>query len=298
MPATGENTNREYCALDALFEHAEQHIALLRHCRPTNASAEVARLAEALERGQLEQPRFVYPPSPELSPLRHLLASVQAQLDGAHALGGLYAARAAELDDEARLVEAIGTPAFRALANARYGADRPSEARAGRALAEAWTQLPAVAQPRTGNPRAGDARCPKSLLSQMLAEIGRLRLPYRVVVTRELDSAAATGNGIIWINEACAFSEAQARRIVRHEVLGHALPRVRARAQALGLFRVGCAGAGSDEEGRALLLEQRGDLMDDERALAAEFRAVMQSTIADCTVQWTVRWVRTLRATE
>jgi hypothetical protein len=54
-------------------------------------------------------------------------------------------------------------------------------------------------------------------------------------------------------------------RIVLHEIEGHVRPRVLAQREELGLFRVGSANSGDDEEGRALLLERGAGVLEGAR---------------------------------
>ena len=112
---------------------------------------------------------------------------------------------------------------------------------------------------------ADDASDPRSLISVSRSLVGQLRLPVRVVSSPSLASAAATGDGIIVVREGTTHSERAALRIALHEVHGHAMPRVRARAEVLGLFSAGTRSGSDDEEGRALLVEERHGLMDNQR---------------------------------
>jgi hypothetical protein len=70
--------------------------------------------------------------------------------------------------------------------------------------------------------------------------------------------------------------EEDAARTVLHEVEGHARPRARSRDARLALLRVGTARGVDDQEGHALLLEERAGLLGPHRRrqLAARHRAV------------------------
>jgi hypothetical protein len=181
----------------------------------------------------------------------------------AQLVGELYAARAAELELEAALAEQIGKPGFAALARRRHEPRSTPEWPEAERLARHWAGI--AQPPLSAAPEArfasDDARAAHSLLRLLHEQIGRLKLPVRVAVVRELASRAATGDGVVFVQAGVQLTAREALRIARHEVFAHALPRVRARTQPLGLCRVGSAGAGADEEGRALVLEQRfGDL--------------------------------------
>jgi hypothetical protein len=250
--------------LNDLFSRAEGEIDLLRRSWPENAQQECQRLARAIERGEPARPAFRYARPPRLAALRRALDDAQQRLAGGSAVAELYAERAAELDLEAALAEHIGQPGFAALARLRYAPGSAPEWSAARALAREWTRPLEPAAPAACY-ASDDAVRPDSLVCVLWREIGRLQLPVRVRVVAELASVAATGDGVIYVRAGAQLSAAAAERIARHELHGHALPRVRARLQPLGLFRVGCARAAEDEEGRAVGIEQRTGGLDAER---------------------------------
>jgi hypothetical protein len=269
-------------AIDALFLRAERESALLERAWPENAAAESDRWREAARRGAVTPLTFCYRSPPVLTELRAALDWVAAGADGTlashftadpaderrapdpEALAALYAGRAAELSLEAALAEEIGGPRFGALARQRHPVRGQPEWQAAARVAREWAGAPHA--PTTEALFASDdARSPASLLNVARELVGRLQLPVRVTVTRVLASRAATGDSVIYIRAGEQLSAAQARRIARHEVYAHAWPRSRALAEPIGLARVGCAGANADEEGRAVLLEQRFGDLDAER---------------------------------
>jgi hypothetical protein len=111
-------------------------------------------------------------------------------------------------------------------------------------------------------------------VSAMRRAVGRHRLPFRVLLSADLASAAATGDGVILVRSGLWLRRVDVERVVTHEVDGHALPRHRASGEAVGLLRAGTAGAGDDEEGRALLLERRGGYLDAGRRAELGWRHV------------------------
>jgi hypothetical protein len=251
-------------SLDDLLLRAEGEIDLLRRSWPGNAQQVCRQLARAVERGEPARPAFVYARPPRLTALRRALAATRQRLAGGSAIAELYAERAAELDLEAALAEHIGQPGFAALARRRYAPGSTPEWSEARSLALSWACPGEPCAAVTCYP-SDETRRPDSLVCLLWREIGRLQLPVRVRVVAELASVAATGDGVIYVRAGAQLSPAAAQRIARHELLGHALPRVRARQQPLGLFRVGCARATEDEEGRALAIEQRTGGLDSER---------------------------------
>jgi len=167
----------------------------------------------------------------------------------------LYVDRARELHVEARLIALRGTPEFRGLAEVRFPSPAGAELPHADARAEEWAEPLPVSSARQVD--ADDEQDPESLSAQIRVLVGRLRLPVRVMSRPDLASAAATGDGVIAVRSGAFHSPASARRIAAHEVYGHALPRCSAQRESVVWFRLGTAGAAADEEGRALLLEER-----------------------------------------
>lgn len=275
-------------SVDRLFSHAERSTALLDRCRPVNAVAETERVAALWEKGEPAVPAFRYLPRPDL---RALLAALEAVVDLGDGEGiwkAIYGARALELFREASIVDSLETPAFSARAAARFPLDRTEFGALSDLRAHEWLALSSG-----GGHEAipsDDSHDPRSLLSRVHALVGELRLPVRVTTSRDLASAAATGDGFIVVRSGLAHSADHARRIALHEVFGHALPRVRARAEVHGVFAVGTAEGADDEEGRALLIEERHALMTDGRRHELAARHV-----AAAAVRAGADWVETVR---
>ncbi|MEY2934487.1 MAG: hypothetical protein RL033_5236 [Pseudomonadota bacterium] len=238
---------------------------MLQRSWPESVQAEGARWLAALQRDATATLTFCYRRPPVLDALRGALLAAARTLEGEHeVLGPMYAERARELELEAALVEHIGGPGFAALAAQRHSPGHTSEWPRAEQIARDWASAAPAVATMEELVLSDDARSPHSLLQLVSAQLGLQRLPFRVQVVRELASRAATGDGVIYVRAGVRLSPRAALRIARHEVLGHALPRAQARSHALGLLRVGSAGAVADEEGRALLIEQRfGDLDQD-----------------------------------
>lgn len=225
-------------------------------------SSTIASWLPALQRGDATPLTLCYRTPPALAELRTALMAAAKTLESEdELLGPLYAERACELELEAALAEHIGSAEFAALAVRRHAPCADPEWQRAQQLAQQWANLSHAELARDELVRSDDPRSPDSLLQLTSAQLGLRRVPFRIQVVRELASYAATGDGVIFLRAGALLSPAAGLRIARHEVVAHALPRVRARAHALGLLRVGTAGAAADEEGRALLIEQRlGDL--------------------------------------
>jgi hypothetical protein len=245
--------------MERLLGEAERTIALIDRCRPLNTRAELERLTALWASGEPAAPLFTYRQPPELSATREALEQAVVFGPELGRLGRLYAARAEELAREAAIVAALGTPAFAVFAAARFPIDVSPAGESAGQCAERWASL----EPPADEERilAEDDRDPRSLVRALGALIGSLRLSARVVLAPELASAAAAADGVILVRPLVRHTESAARRIAVHEVVGHVLPRVVARNEELGLFRVGSAAGSDDEEGRALLLEEREGLL-------------------------------------
>jgi hypothetical protein len=264
-----------HAPVERLLERATREIRLLATLTPRDARAERARLIEDLRAGRRATPRWTYAPRAHEG-LRRALESAQRWLEQKDRtrLDALYLDRARELSVEAAMCACVGTVDVARLARARFDAPDEVTARAGSALCVTWL---AEGPPDPGEDCiASDAPDPRSLLSQMRAAVGRLRLPFKVVATPWLAPLAATGERVILITTDRLVPDEDARRTVLHEIDGHARPRARAAQASLSLFRTGTARGIDDQEGRAVWLEERAGLLGPRRRrqLAARHRAV------------------------
>ena len=275
--------------LERWLARAESSIALIERARPLNFASEQVRLGEAWRLGRVTAPAFEYAPVPELAALRCALDAVVERVRTGDAWGGIYADRAHELGLEARAAEAVGTRAFAERAAARFPEDTTASGRTASGWSAAWLREDPGQEPERPH-ISDDERDPNSLVACMRRAVGERRLAVRVIVSAELPTLAATAPGIVFVRARQAHGETEARRIVVHEIEGHVLPRARAAAEELGLFVLGTAGGSDDQEGRALLLEERSGTLDARRRAAlgrrhAAARALRQG--AD--------WVETVR---
>ncbi|MGC4089392.1 MAG: DUF1704 domain-containing protein [Polyangiaceae bacterium] len=245
---------------ERLLRNAEQRIRLLDRALPTNLSRERQRLQLELAAGRALSPRFEYEPVTDLHEVRASLTALRGALAGAGALAQLYAERAEELLLEAELCENVGQPRFRELAERRF----PLLEDTGlAALLDAFSSAPDP-QPEELVDACDDAD-PRSLLNVLRRHIGESKVAVRIELREQLHSVAAAGGGFVAVRRGARLTPSAARRIARHELDGHVLPRLRAEAEVLGIYRAGTRGANEDEEGRALCLEQRLSLWDGAR---------------------------------
>lgn len=266
--------------IEQLLARAEARIALLSRCQPDNPGVERQRLLAAHERGEALLPQYRYAPVPDLSELARGLARAAVVLERGDALDVLYAERCRELELEAALAASVGQPGFAALARQRFSTGGGEDAERAAALADTWTRaIPPAPEPGLTY-RSDDAREPRSLLGCLARRLGELRLACRLIVDERLSALAATGDGVIHVKAGVWLGARQAERITAHEIEAHALPRERARAEACGLLRVGSARSVEDEEGRALLIEERGGWLDAERRRTLGLRHLCASLLA------------------
>jgi hypothetical protein len=267
----------------ALFEQAaetlvraEERINLLGRVAPADVFGETVKLRRAYASGKPLVVTHAGEVS-ELAPVRHALAHVQRATEPLGPIGRLYAERAGELELEARLVEALGTPRFRVLAADRFPEPPLELARACDAfVAEAEGLEPPEPAERY---RSDDEAEPRSLISRLRLKMRELGLAFTVRVARSQLAAAATGAGLVSVRAGMRLTAAAGERITAHELLGHALPRARARHASPPLLCAGTRGAADDEEGRALLVERRANLLDAERRRELALRHVAASGV-------------------
>ncbi|MGK4005672.1 tyrosine/phenylalanine carboxypeptidase domain-containing protein [Sorangium sp. So ce1036] len=240
---------------DRLLGAAARRVRVVGANTPVNLGEELARLADAWGRRSAEPPRFTYAPAQDHGELRRAMETAAERLERQGELGAVYAGRAREIAAEAAICEAAGGPGCWAAARRRYVARDAFDAQAD-ALAAAWVDAPADEPAGDGERvRSDDERSPSSLVSRMRREIGAQRLPLRVVVT-EIAPLAATGDGVIQVAKGRMITREDVERTVLHEIEGHAAPSVRAAALPLGIFAIGTAHGGDDQEGWALARER------------------------------------------
>jgi hypothetical protein len=259
---------RELGPAETLLLAASRLVRPLSAATPENLLEERARLTKALERGSRAAPAWRYTPGPrESTRLRPLLENLADALERRDdAFPRMYGERARELALECAMCDAVGTGAYSALALARFAdAEDPGLEHALRCLASPSTLSLATAKKEAGELFRTDALLPHSLTMRLRMELGRRRAPFAVRVVRGLSALAATGERHVLVAEGRLVSREDVERTVVHEIDGHVMPRVRALAEPLALFRFGTARGTCDQEGYALLHEERAGFLGDER---------------------------------
>jgi hypothetical protein len=264
-------------AIDRLVTRAAREIQPLSTLTPVDVRRERNRLVDELTARRRAMPRWTYAPRNHDELRRALDAAdrrLTATVDGA--LDELYLARIRELSLEAALCAAAGTSHVGRLARERFAPDAHTAEAASALCAEWLGEAERPSDPVAARLTASDDPRPHSLLSRMRAAVGRLRLPFAVVPTPALAPIAATGERAILVATGRLLSDEDAARTVCHEIEGHALPRARSLQAKSVLFRAGTARGVDDQEGRAILIEQRAGWLGHRRRhhLAARHRAV------------------------
>jgi hypothetical protein len=245
---------------------------------PANLREELLRLERAWAAEGATAPRFSYEAVPGCAGMREALDELAADLEARGDLGAIYAARARELADDAALCEEAGKPSLWAAARRRYARRDRFDDEAD-ATAERWLDEPAPAAEEPDMVQSDDEHAPGSLVSRMREEIGKRRLPLRVVVKENIASLAATGDGFVQVVAGRRLARRDVERTVLHEIDGHAEPRVLASAVPLGIFAVGTARGADDQEGRALWLERAKGYLDHGRRREIALRHVAARSV-------------------
>jgi hypothetical protein len=237
-------------------------------------TGERARLAAELRRGRSAVPRWTYAPVAHRELRRALDAAERVLVRDVDPIRALYLARLRDLSTEAALCAAAGTSDVARLARERFSPPDRETLHAAAELSTTW--LNETATPPSDTPLLSDDPDSRSLLSRMRERVGKLRLPFAVVAQPSLAALAATGDRVILVAAGRLVHEEDALRTVLHEVDGHARPRARSCESDLALVRAGTAGGVDDQEGRALVLEERAGMLGPrrKRQLAARHRAV------------------------
>jgi hypothetical protein len=250
----------------------ENEVRLVGRAAPPDVGLEIARLVREFTRATRITLGDGRGPPAVLDGARRSLARLSALCSELGPLGELHAARAHELELEARLAEALGTPGVRSLAAERFPGPPAAQARECEGFVTESLAAPARAVPELH--LSHDYADPKSLVARLAARARELGLPLRIDVRKDQVAVAATGQGLVCVRPGVLLSAPAAERVATHELLAHALPRQRARHAPRALLLVGTRGAGEDEEGRALLIEERSGLLDAERRRSLALRHV------------------------
>jgi uncharacterized protein (TIGR02421 family) len=267
----------QWPAIDRAIAELARRARILPALHPRNAAGERARLEDELVRGRVPVPRW---DALERLDARGLFVAIDRAREAVARhlppeLGALYAARLDELELDAALLEALGDPRrVRPLVARRYGTGaRVVEGHAVRDVARALlARLPPEDEARTV--------AAEELAAMMRRTARAVGLSPTVRVEPRLSAGAAAGDHTIFVQDR-AFGPIEARRLVAHEVLGHAVASHRALGERLRLFEIGTAGSFADQEGLAITLEEQAGALDPARLRVLAARVVATDRMHD-----------------
>jgi hypothetical protein len=246
-----------------LFEWALGRIRLLGAATPSNACEEREALVGVFSCGRGRLPHWTYALS-DTSDVEETLLRWADPLDAAAgSVEELHAERARELALEARMIGAMGSAELGPLAERRYASGRAIDDEADD-VARAWSKIDVkgAAGADAEDLVRTDGRQAGSLVRRLEDEISRRGLPFEVRLSSSLTALAATGDSVILVAPGRFVTRRVVERTVLHEVEGHVLPRCRARTLDLSFFRIGSARGIDEQEGMALVLEERLGYLD------------------------------------
>lgn len=260
----------------ALVELARR-TRVLPALHPRNAAPERARLTDELARGLVPVPRWEALERPEVRGLGAAIDRIRGELTDAlpRELVSLYAERLDELELDLSILEALGDPRhLRPLSARRFGTGATLVT--GRPLREVARELLEQTPPSEDPPTV-----PAAALAAMMAETARaVGLAITVRIEPRLSAGAATGDRTIFVQDR-DFGATEARRLVAHEVLGHAVAAARASTERLAIFGVGTSDAFADQEGLAIALEEAAGTLDGTRLRILAARVVATDRMHD-----------------
>lgn len=255
-------------ALEARLLGVERELRLLDRAAPTNFWAEVERLASA-EVALDDAPRFRYAAAPpnvggcerELGEVEAVLAQEfgtdEAELGSRErVVARLLHERARELALECRLVGMRAPRVDGALAAKRFAVDGHL-LREAHELAAAWLGVGSCGEPTS----VAEAFDSEVLLAHELGRLAALAGLPLAIEERSLTTLAAVSERSLLVRTGALVTPAEALRVFVHEVTAHLLPRLRAASEGPP-YRVGTRDADADEEGRAILSEERAGVLD------------------------------------
>jgi Domain of unknown function (DUF1704) len=244
---------------------------LLAALRPENLEEERKRLVALADRGNFDNPRWVY--TARKSASEPASGATDVPRAGASPEALLAAERREELRRERMLAATVGTADFATHVRARAILPAALQ-KESHALASEWTEV-APQSKSTGRLSSDD------LLRRTRAHVSALGLSFRVRQADALQARAATGAGAIYVAAGLQLTEVECERIALHEVYGHAVPREVARRSGHPMLQWGAPGGEDAQEGLALWVEARAGLLDTARRFELGLRHQVASEMLE-----------------
>ncbi|MDQ3032401.1 MAG: DUF1704 domain-containing protein [Myxococcota bacterium] len=262
--------------IDALLVRVARDARVLPALTPSNAAIERARLIEQVAKGEAPVPRW------ELA-RRRVDVVLWRAIDEARALGRdrlprslrpLYLARLDELEVDLAMIECVGDPVrVRPLAARRFGTGMREVVLEDQAPVRVSTVARGLLERLA--PSEEERTVPAEELAEMLrvAAIAAGLHTLEVKIDARLVAGAATGDRGVFI-AARRFGRVESRRLVAHEILGHAIAASNAARQPTRIFEIGTAGSFADQEGIAICLEEQAGALDSHRLRVLAARVI------------------------
>jgi hypothetical protein len=276
-------SNPNQVELDRLLVGLARRARLLPALVPDNVVSERARLLTALERDAPVEPRWLFSRHPPSRGLFDALDAARALAEVLpHWMGEAYLARLEELEIDLHLLGALADPhgnkRARALGKRRFGTghDRVHGETLSQ-VARRWLDAMGEAHEE---PRTVPAEGPGSLASAMREVARAANLNLEVKVEPRLAAGAATGDRTVFLADR-RFGVRESRRLIAHEILGHAVAAENGRAWPYAIFSAGSADAFADQEGLALVLEEDAGVFDPERRRTLALRVLASDWVHD-----------------
>ncbi len=277
MNADNDKTRRD---LEHWLWRLHSATRLLPWIIPTNADAERQRLRKTALRRDRLRPIWNYS-RPLLQPrCRDWFARAKvltSKLESAE-LRHLYEAKLQELELDYALLAALHGPALQQHTRQRFPIPRrvhcgeqsllehAQDLLAQRSLADEQ-DLPVL-------PAFSEDPHESSLVRMIEILAQAVGLKLRVKVRSDLSAAAVAGHGVITVRHPAQYHWQQCLGYAVHEVLGHAVAHANALRHPWRIFRLGTAGALTDQEGLAVYLEQCANAMHSSRVAVLASRVI------------------------
>jgi uncharacterized protein (TIGR02421 family) len=261
--------------IDALLVAVSREARVLPALTPTNAAAERVRLVELVARGDAPSPRWELPRRRVDQFAWRAIAEARALARDRmpRPLREMYLARLDELEVDLAMIEAVGDPVrVRPLAARRFGTGmREVELDDGPVRVSVFARGLLERLPPAEEARVVTAEELREAIRDAAVSAGLP--PLEVKIDARLVAGAATGDRGVFL-AARSFGRVEARRLVVHEILGHAVAAANAAAQPIRIFECGTAGSFADQEGLAICLEEEAGVLDAHRMRVLAARVV------------------------
>jgi uncharacterized protein (TIGR02421 family) len=265
--------------LDLLVRRLVERTRFLPWLTPRNGPPERARLVRCIERRRLVVPAFECEPprdDPRLWAWLRRARTRAADVPGSE----LYLRRLDELELDLEILLALGDARRVPPLSARRFGTGAQRVTLGHARVPLWqvargllAHLANVPEPQVLPADDPDASVP-SAAGVMRAVAAAAGLELRVEVDPRLAAGAAAGDRVVLL-AARRFGCREALRLAVHEVLGHLVCAANGRSQPLRILELGTAGSFADQEGLAILLEERAGVLDPGRLRTLAARVVV-----------------------